>query len=84
MVTSTVNGLNFNTKKLGEILGVPIEGFDVYVGKDKSVLWPERLLQLTQELSQQSILTAPRFVKKREMTLMHRLLFWFVIKNVIP
>jgi len=32
-VTSTVNGhdLRFNAKELGEILGVPVKGFDAYV-----------------------------------------------------
>jgi len=43
---------------------VPVEGFDVYVREDKSVLEVERLLQLTQKLSQQSTLSAPRSVKK--------------------
>jgi len=86
VITSTVNGhdLCFNAKELGEIIGVPAEGFDVYVREGKSVLGSECLLQLTQKLSQQSTLTAPQFVKKGEMTPMHRLLFWFIIKNVIP
>jgi len=46
VVTSTVNGhdLNFDAKALGEILGVPVEGFDIYVREDKSVLGVERLL----------------------------------------
>jgi len=32
-VTSEVNGkkLRFNAKELGKILGIPAEGFDVYV-----------------------------------------------------
>jgi len=49
VVTSTVNGhkLSFNAKELGEILGVPVEGFSVYVWEDKTVLGAERLLQLT-------------------------------------
>jgi len=61
MVTSTVNGhdLRFNTKEMGEILGVPVKGFDVYVREDKCVLGAEHLLWLTQMLSQQTNLTAP-------------------------
>jgi len=42
------------------------------------------LLQLTQRLSQQPGLKTPRSVKKGEMTPYHRLLFWFIIKNIIP
>jgi len=53
-VTSTVNGhkLSFNAKELGEILGVPAKGFSVYVREDKTMLRAERMLQLTQRLSQ--------------------------------
>jgi len=58
-------------------------GFGVYVHKEKSVLGVERLLQLTQRLGQQSTLKAPWPVKKGKMTPLHRLLFWFVINNVI-
>ena len=39
---------------------------------------------MTQRLSQQPTLRAPRSMKKGEMTPIHRLLFWFVIKNFIP
>jgi len=54
MVTSIVtrHDLSFNAKQLGEILDVPVAGFDVDVRDDKSVLGAERLLQLTQKLSQ--------------------------------
>ena len=46
VVASEVNGkkLKFNAKDLGEILGVPAEGFDVYVREDKTVLGTARLL----------------------------------------
>ena len=46
MVISDVNGkkLRFSAKELGEILGIPAEGFGVYVQKDKNVLGAERLL----------------------------------------
>ena len=86
VVTSTVNGhkLSFNAKGFDEILGVLAEGFGVYVREDKSVLRAERLLQLTQRLSQQPSLKAPRLVRKGEMTPIYHLLFYFVIKNVIP
>jgi len=76
--------LRFNAKELGEILGIHAEGFRVYVWEDKNVLWAERLLQLTQRLNQQSELKASRSVRKGEMTPLDRLLFWFVIKNIIP
>ena len=86
VVTSEVNGkkLKFNAKDLGAILGVPAEGFDVYVRADKTVLGTARLLQLTQTLSQQTRLKAPQSVKKGDMTSLHQLLFWFIIKNIIP
>ena len=49
VVTSTVNGheIRFDTRKLGELLGVFLEGFDVYVREDKSVLGDEWLRELT-------------------------------------
>jgi len=86
VVTSVVNGkrLQFDDKELGEILGVLTVGFGVYVREDKTMLETERLLQLTQRLSQQPGLKTPRSVKKWEMTPCHRLLFWFIIKNIIP
>jgi len=47
VVTGTVNGhkLHFDATELGELLGVPSEGFDIR--KDKSILGDERLLELT-------------------------------------
>ena len=65
------------------MLGISSEGFDVYVREDKSIFGDERLLELTQRLAQKSHLTKPRSVRKEEMTPLHRLLFWFVIKNVV-
>jgi len=86
VVTTMVNGkrLRFNDKELGEILGVPAVGFGVCMREDKTMLRAKRLLQLTQRLSQQLGLKAPRSVKKGEMTPYHQLLFWFIIKNIIP
>jgi len=85
VVTSEVNGkrMHFDTKKLGEILGVPAIGFDICVWEDKSVLGNTRLLELSQRLSQQTALQTPQSVKKGDMTSLHQLLFWFIIKNVI-
>jgi len=53
VVTGEVNGkkLKFNAKDLGAILGVPAEGFDVYVREDETMLGTARLLYLTQTLS---------------------------------
>ena len=52
IVTSEVNGtqIRFDAKELGEILGVPASGFDLYVRDDNSVLSYDRLLELAQML----------------------------------
>ena len=49
LVTNTANDhdLRFDAKKLGELLKVSSEGFDVYVQEDKSTLSEKRLLELT-------------------------------------
>ena len=85
VVTSEVNGkrMRFDAMKLGEILSVPATGFDIYAWEGKSVLENARLLELSQSLSQQTGLKTPRSVKKGDMTSLHQLLFWFIIKNVI-
>jgi len=86
VVTSEVNGkkLRFDATKVGEILGFAVVGFNVYVREDKSVLGTAWLLELAQKLSQQIGLETPQSVKKRDMTSLYQLLFWFIIKNVIP
>ena len=86
IVTSSVHGqeLCFDAANLEAWLGVPSKGFDVYVREDKTVLSNDHLLDLTRKLAQQSDLSAPRFVRKGKMQPLYRLLFWFVIKNVIP
>jgi len=73
VVTSEVNGkkLRFDAKKLGELLGVPTVGFDVYVRENKSELRAARLLELTRNLSQQTWLQTPQSVKKGDMTSLH-------------
>ena len=43
-----------------------------------------RLLELAQHLSQQPGLRSPQAVKKVDMQPLHQLLFWFIIKNIIP
>jgi len=81
-----VNGvkIEFDAQELGEILGIPTTGFDIYVWEDKFVLDKARLVELAQTLSQRSGLKYPVAVKKGNMLPLHQLLFWFVIKNVIP
>ena len=85
-MTSEVNGVKimFDAQKLGEILGIPVTGFDIYVREDKSLLGKAKLLELAQRLSQQPGLGTPQIVKKGDMAPLHQLLFWFVIKNIIP
>jgi len=65
-------------------LGVPATGFDMYVREDRSLLDKARLLELARKLSQQPGLKTPQAVKKGDMAPLHQLLFWFIIKNVIP
>jgi len=79
VVTSMVNRkrLRFNAKELGDILGIASKGFGVHVQGDKTVLGSTQLLQL----SQQPGLKSPRSVKKREITPLRLLIFWFVIKK---
>lgn len=86
VVESRVGGkcIRFDAEKLGTILGVPSTGFDVYVREDKSVLGPDRLLELARSLSQNATLEAPRPIKKGEMTPLNQLIYWFLLKNVIP
>ena len=52
-MTSTVNDhdLRFDDKKLGEMLVVPSDGFDVYVHENMSVLGDTQLLELTRTLA---------------------------------
>jgi len=86
IVTSMVNGvqIEFDAQTLGDILGVPAAGFDLYVRKDRSLLGKAKLLDLGQRLSQQPELKHPQTVKKGDITPLHQLLFWYVIKNIIP
>ena len=76
-MTSMVNGvqIDFDTQTLGEILGVPAVGFNLYVREDKSLLSKARLLDLAQRLSQQPGLKHPQVVKKGNMMPLHQLMF---------
>jgi len=73
----------FYANDLVDLLRVSVEGFDVYACEDKSILGDEQLLELTQSLAQMPNPTEPRSVRKGEMSPLHRLLFWFAIKNVV-
>ena len=86
VLSSTVNGvlIEVNAQTLGVILGVPATGFDLYVREDKSLLGRDRLLELAQRLSQQPGLRSLQAIKKGDMQPLHQLLFWFVVKNIIP
>jgi len=52
VVTSEVSGkkIQFDAKKLGDILGIPATGFNLYVREDKSMLGKARLLELPQNI----------------------------------
>jgi len=54
LLVSEVNGvkIEFDAQKLGDILGIPAAGFDIYVREDKFVLDKARLVELAQRLSQ--------------------------------
>jgi len=67
--------LEFDAQELGEILGIPATGFDIYVWEDKFVLGKARLVELAQKLSQQLGLKHPVAVKKGDMLPLHQLLF---------
>ena len=84
-VTSKVNGVHieFDAQTLGDILGVPVDGFDLYVWEDKSLLGKAKLPELAQRLTQQLGLKHPQAVKKGNMMPLHQLMFWFLIKNII-
>jgi len=86
MLTSMVNGvlIEVDARALGVILGVPATGFDLYVREDKSLLGKAKLLELAQHLSQQPGLKSPQAVKKGNMQPLYQLIFWIIIKNIIP
>ena len=75
-----VRELCFDADNLGDWLGLPSKGFDVYVKEDKTILSNDQLLDLTRKLAQQPDLSAPRSVRKGEIQHLHRLSFWFVIR----
>jgi len=85
-MTSTVNVvvMEFDAHTLGDIVGVPAKGFDLYVQENKSLLGKAKLLELAQWLSQQPRLKHPQAVKKGDMLPLHQLIFWFIINSIIP
>jgi len=76
-MASTVNGvlIEFDARVLGDILGVPAKGFDLYVREDKALLGKAKLLELAQRLSQQPGLKHPQAVNKGDMQPLHQLMF---------
>jgi len=48
------------------------------------LLGKAKLLELAQWLSQQPGLKHPQAMKKGDMLLLHQLIFWFIIKNIVP
>jgi len=85
-VISKENGVHieFDAQNLGDILGVPADGSDLYVREDKYLLGKAKLLDLAQRLSQQPGLKHPQALKKSDMMPLHQLMFWFLIKSIIP
>ena len=57
--------LKFNAKDLSAILGVPTEGFDMYVREDKTMLGTARLLQLTQNTKPTNKIESPPVRQER-------------------
>ena len=57
--------MKFNAKDLDAILGVPAEGFDVYVREDKTMLGTARLLQLTQNTELANKVESPHVRQER-------------------
>ena len=86
VVTSSVSGqsIKFDASSLGQILGIPSQGFEVYVREDKTALEPAQLLEVSKRLSRKQGLKTPSSVKKGDLIPPHQLLFMFVIKNMIP
>lgn len=86
VVTSVVRNVEilFDSEQLGKLLGIPSEGFDLYVRENKQGIDREQTLSLCRKLAQKPDLDIPRPVLKAEMQPMHRLLYWFIIKNIIP
>ena len=52
--------------------------------EDKTALAPSRMLEVARKLGQQPRLKTPLSIKKGDMLPLHQLLFWLIIKNVIP
>ena len=84
VVTSAVDKwhFSFDAATLGEILGIPSRGFDVYVREDKTVLETVRLLEISKRVSQKQDLRTPSSVKKGDLTCLHQLLFMLSLIHI--
>lgn len=74
-----------DTKLLREILNVPVEGFDTYMKRE----WPELgekkdVMHLTNKYTQEREKLIARKIGKGEMESVHKLLFEFVNKCLLP
>ena len=71
IVSSSVHGKDicFDADNLGNWLGVPWQGFDVYEREHKNALGNEQLLDLTRKLAQKLTISEPRFVNRGNATL---------------
>lgn len=86
-VTNMVKGVqvSFDVKELGEILGVPAEGYNDYT----KLKWPSlenfpTALAITRKFSDNEEEIEPKIVYKSEMNPPHKVLFEFVNKCVLP
>lgn len=86
-VNSVVKGVKviFDDKDLGEILGMPAEGYNEY----KKLKWPSledlpTSLTINKKFADRDLELQPRAVYKSEMTPFHNVLFGFVNKVVLP
>nr|XP_009803926.1 PREDICTED: uncharacterized protein LOC104249244 [Nicotiana sylvestris] len=86
-VTSQVKGVqvSFDAKRLGEILGIPSEGYDDYTRqKWLSLDSLPTTLAITRKLCDVTEVNEAKVVYKSEMKLSHKVLFEFVNKCLLP
>jgi len=86
-VTSLVKGvqISFDAKELGEILGIPSEGYDDYTRQK----WPSldslpTALAITRKFCDNEEESEPKEVYKSEMKPPHKVIFEFINKCVLP
>lgn len=86
-VSSKVKGVDLvlDVKMLGVILNVPVEGFDTYVRCERPELWEkEYAMYLTSKYTQEREKVVSRKVWNGEIKSVHKLLFEFVNKCLLP